>query len=385
MNRKLKALLFVSLICFFAPHKGNAQNSSAFHAFQFGLYGGVSQYHGDISTKTWSSKFSGETKFSFGALARYHFNDKHGLGVQFQRSALYSEKQYKSDGTTLFDRKFQGDFNQVSLHSYINFSNFFFGDADRKVEFYGTLGIGYAFWNADLSKLSDGTLVHNNSSAPGAGFATNGFSFPASVGLNFLITPEIKLSVEANMITALTDEIDFYRDGYQYDIITAAHIGISYSIGAKMANKTKKIKAPSVATKWEPETPISIIDYEIYNDPPAVMVKTETTIPPLTLPEKQVVPEQNKNTGFEFRVQIYAKSSPVQIGSKVYRNVQFEYPVVENQYNGLYRYSTGSFKSYSEAESYARTMQSRGIYDAFVVAYSNNERITISPEMKNKK
>jgi len=105
----------------------------------------------------------------------------------------------------------------------------------------------------------------------------------------------------------------------------------------------------------------------------------------LTLPEKQVVPEQNKSTGFEFRVQIYAKSSPALIGSKVYRTVQFEYPIIENQYNGLYRYSTGSFRSYSEAESYARTLQSRGIYDAFVVAYSNNERVTISPEMKNKK
>jgi hypothetical protein len=82
---------------------------------------------------------------------------------------------------------------------------------------------------------------------------------------------------------------------------------------------------------------------------------------------------------------VYAKSSRVAIGERVYRNVQFDYPIVENTFNGLYRYSTGSFQSYAEAEAYAHKMQSRGIYDAFVVAYSNNERISITSEMKNRR
>lgn len=351
--------------------------------WQVGLSGGIAQYHGDISIKSWTSKFSGETKLAFGAFARHHFNGKAGLGIGFQRAGLFGAKPLKSDGVTAFDLQYKGNINQFYLHSYLNFSNFFFGEAERTVNFYGTLGIGFIQWQGDLTKISDGTLVTNNSNAAAQNLKTNGASFPVSIGVSFNIAPSLNLFVEASMMNALTDEVDFFRDGYQYDIITTAQVGLSYQFGCG-GKKVQKIRNPEQITRWEPETPISVIEYEIYNDPPVKKVIRDT-IPQLQLPAKEMQPAVQSFPPFEFRVQIYAKTTRAAIGDKIYRNVTFEYPIIENTYNGLYRYSTGSFKTYAEAESYARTMQSRGIYDAFVVAYSNNERISITSEMKNRK
>jgi hypothetical protein len=347
--------------------------------WQIGAFGGLTQYHGDISNKSWTKKFSGETKLSFGFLARHHFNSKHGLGVHFQHSSIYSAKEFKSDGITVFDRKYDGSFTQISLQSFLNFSNFFFGESDRKLELYGTLGIGYLFWNGTLSNISTNAIITNNSTASAV---TKGASFPATIGAQYALTPNLKLMFEASLITALTDEVDFYRDGYQYDILTSAHFGLTYNFGGGVKNK--KTSKPSQVGSWEPETPISVIDYEIYNDPP-VKQPVKETLPQLQLPAKIEPSNTQTFPPFEFRVQIYAKTTSAAIGQKVYRNVTFEYPIIENRFNGLYRYSTGSFRTYSEAEAYARTMQNRGIFDAFVVAYSNNERISITSEMKSRK
>jgi hypothetical protein len=128
--------------------------------------------------------------------------------------------------------------------------------------------------------------------------------------------------------------------------------------------------------------PVSVIEYEVYPELPSER-KAKIEIPPLTLtPVQDKVVQQPASSAFEFRVQIYAKSQRVTGSTSIYRNIQFEYPIIENHFNGIYRYSTGSFRSYSDAESYARQLQSRGVYDAFVVAYRNNERVSITSEMK---
>ncbi len=85
---------------------------------------------------------------------------------------------------------------------------------------------------------------------------------------------------------------------------------------------------------------------------------------------------------FEFRVQIFAKSKPMPNIKAYFSGVHFEYPIVENTQMGLYRYSTGTFQNFNEAARYAEQLRQRGIHDAFVVAYRNNQRISITSEMK---
>ena len=376
MIRHLFTACLISLSLYVSAQEDSYNN------WQLGVYGGISQYYGDISNKTWSSKFADETKFSFGAMARYHFSELHGLGLHFQHSAIYSEKPLKADETTVFDLKYSGTYNHISLQSYLNFTNFLFGVSDRKVDIYGTLGIGVITWNGVLSKISNGNLVVDNTTAAANFLKTRAATFPIGIGLAFTVAPNVKINIESSLTTVLSDEIDFFIDWKEYDILTSTHIGISYSFGGSQVKSNKVKASPTTATKWEPETPISVIEYEIYNDPPIQKPKTEA-LPQLQLPTKTEVVTK-EFAPFEFRVQVYAKNSRVAIGERVYRNVQFDYPIVENTFNGLYRYSTGSFQSYSEAEAYAHKMQSRGIYDAFVVAYRNNERISITSDMKKR-
>jgi hypothetical protein len=383
LNKILLAVLFISMMIITKVYPQQDVSNSELSSWQIGLYGGFSQYYGDISNKTYFQKFSGETGISFGLHARRHFNENFGLGLAFNRSNLLSKKDFEADQTTAFNREFAGTINHFSIHSYLNFSNFFWGYSERKLSIYGTLGLGYATWNSTLRNSLNGAVIEDFSTAPGKNFTSAAPTFPATIGLEYSLTENLKLTFEGTLLTVFSDDLDYYRDGYQYDIITQTHFGISYFIrsgGAKRVKKTFETK-PSNA-RWEPVMPVSVIEYEVYPELPSER-KAKIEIPPLTLtPVQDKVVQQPASSAFEFRVQIYAKSQRVTGSTSIYRNIQFEYPIIENHFNGIYRYSTGSFRSYSDAESYARQLQSRGVYDAFVVAYRNNERVSITSEMK---
>ncbi|MDO8899262.1 MAG: DUF6089 family protein [Bacteroidales bacterium] len=381
----LFVVLFISLMITTKAYPQEDMNNNELSSWQIGLYGGFSQYYGDISNKTYFQKFSGETGISFGLHFRRHFNENFGLGVAFNRSNLLSKKDFQADQTTPFNREYTGTLNHFSVHSYLNFSNFFWGYTDRKLNIYGTLGLGYATWTGTLRNSLNGSVVEDASTALSKNLSKAAPSFPATFGIEYSLSENLKLTFEGTLLTIFSDDLDYYRDGYQYDIITQTHFGISYFI--KSGGSARRVKQPSgtksSSSRWEPLMPVSVIEYEVFPELPSER-KSKIEIPPLTLTpvQEKVVPQPASSPAFEFRVQIYAKSQRVTSSTSIYRNIQFEYPIIENHFNGIYRYSTGSFRSYSDAESYARQLQSRGVYDAFVVAYRNNERVSITSEMK---
>jgi hypothetical protein len=391
MYKTFTRILFVLFISLLISHKNFAQEGSVqqtsnqdLSSWQIGLYGGFSQYYGDISNKSYFQKFSGETGLSFGMHLRRHFNENYGLGLSFSRANLLSKKDFKADQITPFNREYNGNLNHFSIHSYLNFSNFFWGYAERKLNIYGTLGLGYATWTGTLYNSLNGSVVEDFNTAAAKNLNSSAPSFPATLGFEFTLSKNLKLTFEGTLLTVFSDDVDYYREGYQYDIITQTHFGLSYFF--RSGDRNRRTIQPATrgveSSRWEPVMPVSVIEYEIYPELPSEK-KPKIEIPPLSLTpvEEKVVPQQQPS-GFEFRVQIYAKSQRVNNSSSIYRNVQFEYPIIENFFNGIYRYSTGSFMSYSDAEAYARQLQNRGVYDAFVVAYRNNERISITSDMK---
>lgn len=95
------------------------------------------------------------------------------------------------------------------------------------------------------------------------------------------------------------------------------------------------------------------------------------------------IDQPDSHTGpYEFRVQVIAMSR-TRIDTEAFRRrYNIDTPIVENTFGGLYRYSTGRFSNFSEAEAYSRVIRAKGIHDAFVVAYRGNERIRITSDMK---
>jgi hypothetical protein len=390
--RNTQLLLFVVLIILpmsFIQGQSNSQNgNSNAQALEFVGFGGFNQYYGDISDKNYFQKFSGETKLSFGFFGRFHFNEMHGIGLGFNRMSHYSRRDVYSDGSP-FNNEFSGKSNTFFLHSFLNMSNLFWGSSDRKFNLYGTLGLGYNSWRSTRSNTLNGNIIIDYTNAATNNLRSEAFFFPAALGFQYWITPSLSVFVEGMFSTLITDDLDYYRNGYQYDILVNTHFGLSYKLPL-YAPEPRQARKPRPGSeplrRAAPATPIYVIDYEKFAEMPGERIKQEQL--PALEPPKQTpsfTPQAEPwSSDVEFRVQIYAASRRISNPQALFKQIQFEYPIVENVANGLFRYSTGSFRTYSEAEAYAKQLQSRGIHDAFVVAYRNNERISISSQMKSR-
>lgn len=81
-------------------------------------------------------------------------------------------------------------------------------------------------------------------------------------------------------------------------------------------------------------------------------------------------------SGIYFRVQLMATSRPVAIESK-FAKYKMGKIYKENQ-NGLYKYTTGSFKNYADAREYIDQLAAATEFkQAFVTAYNNGKRISV--------
>lgn len=337
--------------------------------WEFGLQLGFGQYYGDVSDKSYFKKLGSESRFSGLVLARRHFNDRYAIGAQIQSSGLYSVKENFSNGSPA-NFEFSARVFEAGIHAYLNFSNLFWGAKARKVTVYGTLGIGFISWNGSLKdSQTQNVIFENGSNIAGLSYKTSGAVIPATLGLSYALNDQLSIDFNGSIHTVLSDDLDFYADGFKNDILVFTHLGLSYHLNAGRSKRTK------IPTKSANAVPLSFVDYDNVKSK-----QPESKPAQLPVIELEMAKETPKT--FEFRVQILAVSKPMHDVKSYFSGVTFEYPIVVANQQGLYRYSTGSFSNFSDASSYAEQMKRRGIHDAFVVAYRNNQRIPITSEMK---
>jgi hypothetical protein len=133
-----------------------------------------------------------------------------------------------------------------------------------------------------------------------------------------------------------------------------------------------EVKAPLVK---EEKTVVEEEEAVVKEEKPVVR---ETRTQPATtgssgIPERQRLPVQD---GIYYRVQLAATSRFSDAG-KTFAAYNLSRPVLVERHNGLYKYTVGSFSSYSQASDFRTTVLSRGIKGAFVVAYRNGKRINV--------
>ncbi len=78
-----------------------------------------------------------------------------------------------------------------------------------------------------------------------------------------------------------------------------------------------------------------------------------------------------------FKVQVGAYINPLPPSSKIYQVIDGEIKA-ERRDDGITRYVTGMFNSLSTADLFRNDLKNKGIADAFVIAFYQNERISIS-------
>lgn len=97
---------------------------------------------------------------------------------------------------------------------------------------------------------------------------------------------------------------------------------------------------------------------------------------------KQIVKEGNQpdeektaSSPLDYRVQFYTSPMQLELSSPRLKNL----PALSYYlHNGLYKYTTGHFGTLKKALRYQAEVRNKGFKDAFVVAFLNNNRITIA-------
>ena len=152
---------------------------------------------------------------------------------------------------------------------------------------------------------------------------------------------------------------------------------------ATSTTETSETKTPETVgeIKKENTTVEKTINPTPNNDAnaPAEVKKSSTNskiVSSSTSSAQKSFPSIPTSSGIIFRVQLIAKQEDV--GKEYFKQkYQIDAPVYMDNVDGRYKYTTGSLKTYSQAKDLCNKMKQQGVADAFVVAYRDNQRITV--------
>ncbi len=373
---------------------GQELSTSAGHSFKDNwavqLQPAFSQFYGDASNHNYFQKFTAEIDFAANLNVRKMIIPAIGVGFDVGYAGLASHKDQKANGTKV-NLTLGGNFYDAGLFVYLNFNHLFAGyKPDRHFTVYGTLGAGWSFWNSWLTDGITGLTIYSGSTIGGRTYKTNAFVVPVGLGVNWRFANHWTASLGGTLRTVFSDDVDVWHDGFKYDQIFTTQLGITYHIrpgwgrgGRSSKKKEKKNPCCNEKNQAENKPVVPIYDFDQVN---MLSAPVKTGKPTVAEPEKvPSKPAKAKSPAFEFRVQILATSKPLPDVSSLRTRYHLPYAVTETHQDGLYRYSVGSFQSYSAAVEAAQKIKNRGIFDAFVVAYRNGLRIALTPEMKKEK
>ncbi len=400
---QLKKILLSVLFCFVSL-AASTQNTNSVdkesNMWQINYNLGFTQFYGDASNTGYFNKLSGQIDFATGATARIYFNPVFALGANFLYGNLKSIKNSQASVSSA-NYTFTGKYFDANLQAYIDFTNLFWGVNDRKLSVYGFIGIGYATWKSQLDNNISGTTTSSGDPIGTDTYKNVGFSMPAGLGINYMLGDSWAVNFDISLRTVFDDDVDVWRDGFKYDQPLYTGFGISYFINRNIekadkrkrttdapvqrssyqkSNKKRKTETGPAIIEQAPVDPAARVSFYDYNysqvkksaDDNTVSTKTESTTPY----KSQI------SSGIYYRVQILAVSRKVSNLKSLKTKYNISGDIYEDYSGGIYRYSTGIFSTYNEALIYARSLKNRGISDAFVVAYENGHKISITSEMK---
>jgi cell division septation protein DedD len=190
----------------------------------------------------------------------------------------------------------------------------------------------------------------------------------ASKSLNDLrISGSLSFILEGRNISVEVVQKDVYLSGISGPNIEAL---------MKSLESGEKLPAgkPVQAERTE-EKPVAEEKPVVREEKPAVReTRTQpSSTGPSGIPESQQLPIQ---TGIYYRVQL-AATGRFSDANKEFAAYRLSRPVLVERHDGLYKYTVGSFSTYSQASDFRNTVLSAGITGAFVVAYKDGKRINV--------
>ena len=241
-----------------------------------GINGGLSLGHSDLSENKWLPPQ--ETWTAGGSLfGGWQFHPIWGLKAQIANQYVIG---YKTGDPKLTNQsgfntvRYENNVIDYSAQLRINLSNLISGYNDRLVDFYTTIGAGWAEWQTESFDTETGTLWRKNgidgaendipvilgddygSGASWFGERTRTTYVPVALGVDFHIAPKWDILVESQWKWVDSDRFDTYVDGamaVKGDMYSLTSLGVQYRFGGGDPLKKMEKEFPEVTFVTTPD------------------------------------------------------------------------------------------------------------------------------------
>lgn len=374
--------LFIAIFLLFQVNYSFSQDQTKNEQFypnlQLGASWGTSIFFGDIKQNPVIpiSDNMSEWRFAYGLNFNYSFS--YVLTMRMQ--GLYG----KLSGTNREGKIwFENDYYELNFNAAINFNNLFGRKrVDRMASIYGIAGFGMMNYNTVVKRLGDYFIYKRVGYGYGTGIEGRQRQefFMAGAGIDFRISKRFNILLETVNKFTSTDELDGVESGKYYDFYNYTSVGLVYRFSyLKKEKKQGKLKTERITYPVQLIEPVSISILLSFQPNYSFIYPT---IRPLLAVELQDEPgsystaQSVSHSTIEYRVQIraeYAKPlSKSSLGSKF--NILIS-DIKEDIVNNYYVYSTGSFRTYDEAQIKCSELRKQnGIKDAFIVGFKDGLR-----------
>jgi len=373
-NKQVKVGLSLLFLSIFLSLNGQEEKSGFWSGWSVNVNGGANLFYGDTDNYRFYRCFknNSEWRFAYGLMLQKKLHPAITLRGQLLNGNLSGTKR---KDTVWFEAKML----ETSLNAKLDLSSLIWGQESRLVSVYVMGGIGFSHWETTLKcNMSDIELKENGKNNTGSGLFGRTLEpvIPFGAGLDFRLNDHWDIMVEGTLRPVNSDKLDANEGGFRFDFYSYNFIGVTYKFGP--GNAKKPIMPPEniVIQETLPEPEIAKED---------VMRVREIETDQFMELEAKILEEDSKTglyespwLGVKFKVQILASKNKIDV-EKLVSKYNLTGKVTEHFHDGWYRYTIGSYIKYWKAREYKNIIVSRNhIYDAFIIAYKDDQRITIA-------
>jgi len=429
--KKIFLILFALLpvLTSLAQTNWDIQPESYKQYWMIGARYGMTQFHGNLSNKSFFSMMNSESGSSLGISLSRQFTPVLSFKVDYSRSNYFGKANLNWH-TTLTNLNLTGNTTEIGVYGTLNLNKLINKNTGDNWNAYFSSGIGLANWRC---KLKD----DNNNIVAQIGYTDNkrtrrmvALSVPLTFGASIQLTDGIWFSVEHSIHIVYSDTMDAYSKGRNKDIYSTSTIGITMKLqklGYFLFNKNAE-NASTVSTsqskperasgrlfkKRMPKSQPELQEYTGYNGllpPPSPKIDTTKKVKTIAeqnkdnwkaavdsgrfeitggqkavdvnmdeLTGKNTLTTKEALTGLVpiYRVQIQASKEYIPVNTLIKKLELTDNISVELRKDGWYRYYVGQYSSLKEANTKLGELQTKGIKDAFIVSFKTSVRKAVN-------
>ncbi len=355
--------------------------------------GGTSLFFGDVKQYQWYPVTNYESEWSFGG------------NLQLERSlsplfSLRGQALYAHLAGTRREWRtyFNSEIIEFNLNTAFSVSNLIGGyRPDRLVNVNIIAGIGLTNYNTTRYELGTDAEIARRGFGNGSGLGGRTLEgiLLGGLGIDFQLTENFSIRLETANRAMNSDMLDIHEGGFPYDVYNQTSLGVSYTFGSSGPRRMPPLvpedepaprrepvveKEPERPERREPVKP-EVSPYQAILDSMEKEKPAEEPEPVVVTDHKEEARPAYDPAQVEYRVQVrarYGRRIPMQELRRMY-NLPTE-EIKEDEHNGYYIYTIGSYRTYDEAARNRNRIRSQyGIPDAFIVAFQYGRRLQKLP------